>query len=808
MTFGGLIRRSKAGRKASKRLPGRHCVNRPLVLEPLEVRLCPVLNLTAAGVNAGYTISTFATDFPNLSGSNVGPTGITFPDSGGVLVSSGNEGAVRHFPTDTDGQSALWFPSIPNYGLHNSWALAKVGANIYMTQSDLGKVVQVNDNGNFVQDIVSVLPQALGIVANPATGHLFVGHEENGDIFDVDPQAHTKTLFVNSTTNYGLAISPDGRTLYVARYSDAHVISYDTRTGQKGAFDSGSIADGTAGIVLGIGRFGGHLYVNTNAGTLIDIDLVTRNAIPIASGGVRGDMLAIDPHDGSLLVTTKDRIARLSFPIGPPMSFGIDAAASFVAGKPSAVIVTALDADGRVVTSYTGTVTFTSSDPYPGVLPSDYTFTSADKGKHAFGLSLFTATAQTLTAQDRANRSLTGTTTLSVHAAPASHLLMTAPPTAVAGTPFDVTITALDPYGNADPDYRGTVTFTSTDTAAGVVLPADYTFTSTDAGAHKFAGGATLLRAGSQTMMATDKTNSSFTASATVMVTPAPADHLLSTVPQTAVAGTLFDVALTAFDPYGNVDTNYTGTVTFVSTDTSAGAVLPSDYAFTHTDAGTHRFSGQATLLKAGSQTITATDTANGSITGSGTVMVTPAPANHFLITVPSTAVSGVPFDVALTAFDRYGNVDTNYTRTVTFASTDGDQGVILPADYTFQSTDNGTHTFTTGVTLITPGDQLLAATDTANGTITGSAIVTVAPSPVPPPAGGANRPWTPSIEPEITATGNVSSGREVAAVDRLFASLYTKNSGVILAKWKQFRQVDVDRGVLDFLRLEDTLLA
>ncbi len=64
-------------------------------------------------------------------------------------------------------------------------------------------------------------------------------------------------------------------------------------------------------------------------------------------------------------------------------------------------------------------------------------------------------------------------TTLAYVPAPDSRFLITASPTAVSGTPFHVTLTALDPSGNIDTNYQGTVTFSSTDPDSGVVLPAD-----------------------------------------------------------------------------------------------------------------------------------------------------------------------------------------------------------------------------------------------------------------------------------------------------------------------------------------------
>ena len=134
----------------------------------------------------------------------------------------------------------------------------------------------------------------------------------------------------------------------------------------------------------------------------------------------------------------------------------LSTSASTIAGAPFAVTVTALDNYGHVASGYTGPVTFSSSDPYPGVLPADYTFTSDDGGTHTFaGVTLFTAGSQTLTVQDSATAALAGGALIVVTAAPASHFLIAVPTSAASGTPFDVTITALDPYGNVDTDYSG-----------------------------------------------------------------------------------------------------------------------------------------------------------------------------------------------------------------------------------------------------------------------------------------------------------------------------------------------------------------
>jgi hypothetical protein len=66
------------------------------------------------------------------------------------------------------------------------------------------------------------------------------------------------------------------------------------------------------------------------------------------------------------------------------------------------------------------------------------------------------------------------------------HLTVSAPATAVPGTAFSVTVTAKNADASTATDYRGTVHFTSSDPHA--VLPGDYTFRLSDAGAHTFGG--------------------------------------------------------------------------------------------------------------------------------------------------------------------------------------------------------------------------------------------------------------------------------------------------------------------------------
>src|SRR5215470_3344737 len=104
----------KDGKTWFRAVPGDGRSRRPgtrLVVEALEPRQLLTLTLTAAGRAAGFGLSTFATGFPVRSSDGVGPLGVVFPASGGVLVDDGL-GNVRLFPSDTDGQDAATVPPV------------------------------------------------------------------------------------------------------------------------------------------------------------------------------------------------------------------------------------------------------------------------------------------------------------------------------------------------------------------------------------------------------------------------------------------------------------------------------------------------------------------------------------------------------------------------------------------------------------------------------------------------------------------------------------------------------------------------
>jgi subtilisin family serine protease len=309
---------------------------------------------------------------------------------------------------------------------------------------------------------------------------------------------------------------------------------------------------------------------------------------------------------------------------------------SDTAGGAHGLTVTAYDQFGNVATGYTGIVKFTSSDP-KAVLPASFNFTPEDEGSSSFTTTLETAGTQTITATDTTTTSVTGTElNIIVQSTAANSLTVTGIPTSdTAGTIANVTVTAFDQFGNIATGYTGTVLFSSSDLRA--ALPAQYSFTAGDAGTHIFS--ATLKTTGTRYLTVTDTTTTSISGTESgITVKPATANSLTATgMPTIDTAGTTNIVTITAYDQFSNVATGYTGTVKFTSSDLQA--MLPANYIFTSTDAGSHTFS--ITLSSVGTQSISVTDLATATIAGSVSVTVIPAASASASLIKRDTSTEG-----------------------------------------------------------------------------------------------------------------------------------------------------------------------
>ncbi|HKU23870.1 MAG TPA: hypothetical protein VJQ54_00285 [Candidatus Sulfotelmatobacter sp.] len=93
--------------------------------------------------------------------------------------------------------------------------------------------------------------------------------------------------------------------------------------------------------------------------------------------------------------------------------------------------------------------------------------------------------------------------------------------------------------------------------------------------------------------------------------------------------------------------------------------------------------------------------------------------------TAPRTVMAGSPFTVTV-AVTINGHPDTVINSRIHFTSSD--PAAVLPGDYYFTTADVGSHTWTNGFTLATPGNQIISGEIIDAIGINGRANVTVSP--------------------------------------------------------------------------------
>jgi len=306
--------------------------------------------------------------------------------------------------------------------------------------------------------------------------------------------------------------------------------------------------------------------------------------------------------------------------------------------------------------------------------------------------------------------------------------------TEVAGTAFSVNVTAQDQYNNTATSYNGTavsITFTSTATAAPsgnsttIPSPQPLNFSTTPGVAT--ATGFILVNAGeTPTITASDGTYNG--TSDGITVNPAAfAGYTVVPASTNQVAGAAFTANITAVDEFQNISpsgiddaTLNTYTFTFSGPANAPDSTAPTYPTTANFTSGV--WAPSVTLVKAETAALVVTDNQSAPMSGtSADITVAPSGADSLGVTgITDPIIRGTPSNVTVTAYDSYRNVATSYNGTVTFTSTDA--AAALPSDYAFvPATDNGTHTFTNGVTFNTVGEQSVTATDNSTGTITGT---------------------------------------------------------------------------------------
>jgi hypothetical protein len=393
--------------------------------------------------------------------------------------------------------------------------------------------------------------------------------------------------------------------------------------------------------------------------------------VSVSFRGVGSHTVTASEVSGSLSATTN----TVAVSAASVASIVLSGAGAATAGVETTSTATAKDLYGNTVTGYRGTVSFTSTDAQ-AQKPATYTFTEADAGVHAFAVTFKTSGAQDLTVTD-ASASASGSATFAVSAADAVSCELTdVPASANAGALLPARVTVRDAFSNLATGYSGTVTVTSTDSSPSAVMPAAATFVpAQDRGSRLFS--IKLVSSGSHTVTATGTGGLSCQANVTITAT---GPRLVVALPTDANAANPVSATVSVKDEFGNVLADYTGSVSFTSSDPAA--VLPAPIAFAAADGGSKTVS--VTFNTLGAQQLTATQVGDASVTAKASTSV------HGLVYTDPTPNQGKVRLVVNAAYSTASVVQldlvTNFALAASGASARGgvySVGMNLPVDNT-----------------------------------------------------------------------------------------------------------------------------
>jgi hypothetical protein len=369
------------------------------------------------------------------------------------------------------------------------------------------------------------------------------------------------------------------------------------------------------------------------------------------------------------------------------------------AGVAFSVTLTATDEWGNTATSYAGAKTLTWSEPSSSPsakapsYPATVTFTA---GVGTASIKLYDAQITTLKAKEGAS-TIEGTTgSFTVKAAATKKLTVPTPSEQEAGVAFNMTLTAIDEYGNTATSYAGAKTLAwSTPANAPNGTAPEYPISATAITFTAGIGTATALKlydAQTTTLKAKEGTIEGTTGSFTVKA--APAASFSVPTPTEREAGVAFSEAMTAWDPWHNIAKSYAGakTLSFSEPASSPNGKAPSYPATVTFTAG----AGSASIKLYDAQSTTL-KVIEGAIEGaSGSFTVKAAATKKLTVPTPSEQEAGVAFNVTLTATDEYGNTAITYAGSKTLVwSTPASSPSGTAPEYPISAT---TVTFTAGI--------------------------------------------------------------------------------------------------------------
>jgi hypothetical protein len=382
-----------------------------------------------------------------------------------------------------------------------------------------------------------------------------------------------------------------------------------------------------------------------------------------------------DLTNGSITSTTSPAISVI--PAGTHHFAFNTITGPLTAGVPTPITIRAVDSGGNTVPTYAADAILTSNTGTGSIIPSQVTFANGTWTGNVIFKGAGGAVA--LTCADYSAPPKTGTSiTFVLNPGPFNGLQVILPgesaaggtatgktgtPTnQTAGTPFTITVRAVDQYWNLVSGVNDNIHLVSTDAFAW--MPADTTLSNGQCLIQ-----VRLHKSGNQTITASDNDNSSILTdtSSQVLISGGPFSKLLilapgeSPAPGTASGRTgtatdqsinyAFTITVLATDAWWNPVTGPTDVVHITSNDPLAQ--LPADAAMSN-----GRADLSMRLSTGGFQQITVSDVTNPSKTGSTTQVRAISSGFHLTAAItPSSAEAGAPFTLDVKVTNDAGSV-------------------------------------------------------------------------------------------------------------------------------------------------------
>jgi len=563
------------------------------------------------------------------------PDGLAMDGAGDVYVSNGGFKDVVKIAAGTGTTSTVATSGTIVYNVAVDGA-----GNVFYTNPSGTKVWKVDAATGAVSSLAFSGLNAPEGIAVDNTGNVFVSDFNNKDVVELPwgGSGYGAQRLVVGGLNGPVGLAPDNLgNIYVADSQNNRVIKVNVSTGSYTAIGSGF----NTPRVLALDA-AGDLYVgDSGTGLLSEVEAGSGTQTTVASGLGALVGLTVDPQ-GNLYTSTENGTTVLKFDrtTPPSLSFATTQAGSTSSDSPqtvtlnnigNAALTFPVPGTGNNPTVPSG-FNLSNSSTCPLLNNSSGSSGSLNSGSTCtyavnFSPTVAGAYSGTLTIADNslnATPSTTQSVSLSGTATPGptTHFVVSAPTSALAGVPFNFTVTAYDAYNNVATAYSGTVNFTSTDASA--TLPADSTLTN---GVGTFS--ATLATAGTQAIMATDTISAAVTGTSDNITTVVP--NFVVTVATDTTTGTASNCTVQNL-PSSTPDANCSLRDAIAAATTVGGGNITfstATFSPTNTSAQNTIMLTNGTLNVPGSTTITGATSGSGAslqnlvtVSGGGTTQI------------------------------------------------------------------------------------------------------------------------------------------------------------------------------------------